>query len=107
MTGPRPPVGQCKACRESIIWCVTPAGKRMPVDVEPTEGGNLTLSGHRPVPVASVVSKGGRYPGLKLHTSHFASCSRVRAFRRKQDRQRERQQTTPADQGALFGGGGR
>ena len=107
MTGRRPPVATCSACDEPIIWCLSEAGKHMPVDVEPVEGGNLIMSHHHPVPKVTVVSKGGRYPGQRLYTSHFATCPKAQAFRKRQDAQRGRRATVPTEQGTLFGGGGR
>lgn len=35
MTAPEPPVGEpglCRSCGEGIVWTVTKAGKRMPVN---------------------------------------------------------------------------
>lgn len=73
MTGPRPAKTTCKSCGEPIIWALTENSKRMPVDAEPDETGTLVLS-PGPQPTATVVSKGGREPGVKLYRSHFGSC---------------------------------
>jgi hypothetical protein len=33
---------RCKSCHAEIVWCTTsPGGKRMPVDPDPIEGGNV------------------------------------------------------------------
>lgn len=73
MSGQRPPVGACRSCGEPIIWAFTENGKKIPIDLEPDELGNIQLSpGLRPT--ATVVSQGGREPGTKLHRSHFSSC---------------------------------
>lgn len=105
MTGQRrrPPVSKCRACDESIVWCETAAGKRMPVDIEPVEGGNLQLTprGPRP-PLVVVVSD--RRPGQKLHVSHFASCKKAKRRGRKGTESPQRK-PQPAGQDALFGGG--
>ncbi|MGH3834158.1 MAG: hypothetical protein ACRDSF_00420 [Pseudonocardiaceae bacterium] len=75
----------CKSCGDVILWAVTFEGKRMPLDVEPTELGTVSLSGHTP-PIARVVSKIGRYPGQKLYVSHFASCRTADQHRKAKPR---------------------
>lgn len=103
---PRLHVDSCRSCRESVIWCLTEQGKRMPVDVEPVPHGNLTLSDARPTPVATVVSKSGREPGRRLYISHFATCPKSNQHRRKANRQRQKsvpRSTEQPEQGALFG----
>lgn len=79
----RPAKSTCDSCGDPIIWAVTEAGKRMPVDVEPTETGNLILSGQGQILTVTVVSKTGRYPGQKLNTSHFATCKHAKRHRKQ------------------------
>lgn len=100
MTGQRPPVVACRSCGDSIIWCRTDTGAKMPVNLESDEHGNvrLTVRGSAP-PLATVVSAGGREPGQKLYRSHFATCRRVEVHREKLAK---RQGRPPAEQGALF-----
>lgn len=79
----------CRSCGAAIIWAFTTTGKRMPVDAEPTDGGNVLLhpdavAGHDPV--ATVVGKhvqpsifgddGPRY------VSHFSTCAHADDHRR-------------------------
>lgn len=51
--------GLCKrgtaGCRAAFLWCLTEAGKRMPVDPEPDEAG--------------------------YYTAHWATCPQQKAFR--------------------------
>lgn len=75
-------MSRCRSCRAEVIWCVTPAGKRMPVDAQPVEGGNLLLTTDDP-PVARVVDPdqlliddGQRF------VSHFATCPEADTHRR-------------------------
>jgi hypothetical protein len=71
----------CRSCNEPIIWVVTEQGKRMPLDVEPTETGTVALREQTPG-VGRVVSRNGRYPGQKLYVSHFATCRFSQAHRK-------------------------
>lgn len=34
----------CRSCSAPIVWCLTAAGKRIPVDRVPVAGGNLKLT---------------------------------------------------------------
>lgn len=34
---------RCKGCHRAIVWALTEAGRRMPVDVEPVDGGEVEL----------------------------------------------------------------
>lgn len=60
----------CRSCGAPIVWCVTPAGNRMPVDADPSPRGNLVLEGElaRVVPAPDLLDRRPR------HTSHFATC---------------------------------
>ena len=70
-------------CKAAIIWAVTPRGKSMPVDAEPTEDGNVLLTGNV---VATVVDPAapplGGWPE-PLRTSHFATCVAAADWRHK------------------------
>jgi hypothetical protein len=78
----------CATCKAPVLWVSTEQGKRMPVDAERTERGNIVLS-HRGLgepPVAVLLraeqieqlrSEHERSPQpgpLRLFTSHFAHC---------------------------------
>lgn len=77
---------RCKSCHASIVWCETEAGKRMPLDAEPSLSGNTIVLGLGPdartprVRVLSAIelpaSSGPRY------TSHFATCPQAAEHRR-------------------------
>ena len=61
---------QCRSCEQFILWVWTPTGRRMPVDPEPVENGNLIIE-YPPNRGPQV-----RYvdPGLGTHVSHFVTC---------------------------------
>ncbi len=43
VTDPQYGPSRCHACRAPIVWALTEAGRRMPVDVDPVDGGELEL----------------------------------------------------------------
>lgn len=96
MTAQRPPVASCRSCWAPIIWATTGSGKKIPVDVEPSEGGNIVLS-PGPRPMATVVSHGGREPGTTLHCSHFATCKNADQHRNPQAARRAAPPAMPQD----------
>lgn len=68
----------CRSCGASIRWAITErSGKRIPVDPDPVDDGNLVLrdAGGGDV-IASVVAPGELLlddPGVRF-VSHFATC---------------------------------
>lgn len=103
------PTAACRSCSAVIIWARTAAGSRMPVDLEPAEGGTVLLSGSRVRPTATVVSPGqaaaAAAAGQELRKSHFATCPRADRHRRDIDDRRRHSAarfSAPA-QGDLFG----
>lgn len=69
---------QCSSCGAAIVWAVTVAGARMPVDAAPSPKGNLVLEGEtvRVVPPPDLLDQRPR------HTSHFATCPDAAQFRK-------------------------
>lgn len=86
-------MASCRSCGARIIWALTPTGKRMPIDAEPVDGGNIIL--HQPVerggsPTCTVVGKRVQ-PSLfgddgPRHTSHFATCPNASHHRKGEPR---------------------
>jgi hypothetical protein len=79
---------KCKACEATMIWAISPAGARSPIDYAPSEQGNVLLlspTGLGEV-LAVVLSKDGlelaRNRGLQLRTSHFVTCPNREEFKR-------------------------
>jgi hypothetical protein len=69
---------RCRSCKKPIIWAVTTKGRRMPLDPEPVENGNLILR-HRMsgLPTALYLTHGADVelqPDEKRYVSHFATC---------------------------------
>jgi len=78
----------CRSCGAVVVWAVTPRGKQMPVDVEPSPVGNLILVAPElqtdPPRVLMLHTDSERAevePG-QLRTSHFATCPNGPAHRR-------------------------
>lgn len=78
--GPEPKVEAtqtCRSCQAEILWVVTQKGKRMPLDVEPSEEGTFVKdrideNGDKRV---RFVPEGERATiGKPLYTTHFVTC---------------------------------
>jgi hypothetical protein len=73
-------VATCKSCGAPIVWAFVPrTGRRMPVDADPVDDGNVILT--RPstsMAEAHVVAK-----GAGTHVSHFATCPQAAEHRRR------------------------
>lgn len=73
-------------CGALIIWTTNVVtGKRMPVDAEPTERGNVVLVTGNDGPEARVLTRDElvRRPTTRgLYLSHFATCATVANFRK-------------------------
>jgi hypothetical protein len=79
---------RCSGCGAPMIWAVTEAGKRMPLDAEPVPGGLFILD------PADGATRGGSVPPVARYarrdlatigaryTSHFATCPSASRFRR-------------------------
>jgi hypothetical protein len=92
-------VGVCKRCGDPVVWAVTEAGKRMPVDLEPTEGGTIELTpGRRPAAIvhSKQAAAAAAASGTPLRTSHFATCRRADRHRRRIDDDRRARQASSA-----------
>jgi hypothetical protein len=80
-------VNHCRSCNAHVLWAVTEAtGKRIPIDPDPTPGGNVILSDDDP-PVALVLPTGQASlfalgTGADRYTSHFATCPNADAHRK-------------------------
>ena len=79
MTAPaHPKRSQCSSCGAPIWWAQTDAGRRMPVDPDPVEDGNLRLTWQSALPCVTVdpTFDGPRY------RSHFVRCPAADRHRR-------------------------
>lgn len=84
---PPPPAGGphvtvCRSCKAPVIWCITPRGKRMPVDAVPVSNGNVVVDLMRSPPLAQVQAGGAQRPNAAgSYTSHFATCPQAARWR--------------------------
>lgn len=68
---------QCRSCGAAIMWAVTPSGRTMPLDAEPTANGNIVIEEDgraatlNKVTLAEMIAAGDPTP---RRTSHFATC---------------------------------
>lgn len=78
----------CIACGCPLIWSLSPAGARSPIERYPASDGNVLLLGAEPLGVLAIVlSKDAlelaRDRGMALRRNHFAQCPFKDDFRRK------------------------
>ena len=67
----------CKSCGATIRWHMTANGKKMPLDAQPCQGGNLIIDGdtaRTPTPNDA---------GKPTYKSHFATCLHASTHRKK------------------------
>jgi hypothetical protein len=75
-------MSRCRACDTLIEWCVTEAGKKMPVDLEPNPEGNLWKK--------DAMEEGSLVAVVDLFTPedkprfmpHWATCPSAEEFRK-------------------------
>lgn len=79
----------CRSCHASVLWAVTEAGKRIPLDPTPITGGNVILTGEQDPetgsPIVRVVGSTmelGEDPARARYVSHFVTCPNADAHRR-------------------------
>lgn len=79
---------RCRTCGRPIVWAITSAAKRMPVDADPdTARGNIDLrlrddgNLHADV-LPSGKAHGARLLDQPLHTSHFTNCAYAHLHRK-------------------------
>ncbi len=85
---------KCKSCGAPVLWLThRGTGKAMPIDVEPSEDGNVILFGHPTGNTGTVtftafkVLSGEplaqyRENHTQLRTSHMATCPQAADFRK-------------------------
>ena len=83
----------CRSCGAPIWWAHTTAGRLIPVDSEPTPGGNVVATGRQtihdtsgnPVTRPEVrVEEPGMFPDDRLrYVAHFATCPNADEWRKR------------------------
>lgn len=75
---------KCRSCDAPIIWALTPSGRKVPLDAEPSPEGNLRVYDINNPTVAYLrptdreAAKAGGQP---LYISHFATCPQACVWR--------------------------
>jgi len=72
-----PDTGECRSCHAPILWSMTPKGKRIPLDPEPVDRGNIDIGEDGIARVALVET------GKMRHVSHFTTCPDAPQHRRR------------------------
>lgn len=77
----------CRSCGAPIRWCITDANsKRMPVDPEPVEDGNIwVIRTEQGTPIIGVALQGANVPASAplRYQSHFVSCPNSSEWRKR------------------------
>ena len=73
-------MSRCRSCLGEITWARTESGKRIPLDAEPVDDGNveLTMQG-----VAVVHGQPPMFDPGPMYVSHFATCPNANEHRSK------------------------
>jgi hypothetical protein len=82
-------MNQCRSCKAPIVWVSTALGKRLPLDPDPVEGGNLVViqgSLKEPASEPIVTYRRPDHGGRLTYQTHFASCPHATQFRRPRPR---------------------
>lgn len=79
----------CRSCNARIQWAITERGRRMPVDVQPNDAGNILLQPRVDnIPLAiyltaeQVAAFDGTLQRHRLYQSHFATCPDAKKWRK-------------------------
>lgn len=81
-------ISTCSSCGARIRWAKTSAGKRMPLDAEPSGSGNVLLGWIGGEEVAIVLGndradeRAAAQIDGRAYLSHFATCPNASAHRR-------------------------
>ena len=81
--GSRAVTTQCRSCRAPVIWAVTRAGKRIPLDAAPSATGNLVYVGQQLDGTEVVGAPRDGDPPEFRYVSHFATCPDAGEWRRR------------------------
>lgn len=65
---------RCNSCDAAIRWVLTPKGKRMPLDPEPSPAGNVLVEDGVGLTLGGDLLIAALHEERDLYTSHFATC---------------------------------
>jgi hypothetical protein len=80
---------ECRSCGAEVIFVRSAAtGRRMILDVEPTQGGNVALddAGQAAYVLSGSVLERAQDTQEPLYTSHFATCPQANQWRGRRRR---------------------
>jgi hypothetical protein len=67
-------VSACRSCDAPVLWARTEKGRRIPLDPEPVENGNIVLrERHEAIPLALAIPPAA-FPDEDRYVSHFRTC---------------------------------
>ena len=84
-------MSRCRSCDAEIRWATTPAGKAIPLDLEPSPFGNVLLSAATHHEYGNAVAKvlagaeleQAHADGRRLFMPHHATCPHGKAWKKK------------------------
>jgi hypothetical protein len=77
----------CSACGQALTWALTAAGKRAPINTQPSDNGNVLILQPKSLGEKLAITLTGdaldlaRKHGLPLHLNHFANCEHADDFK--------------------------
>lgn len=75
---------ECGSCKAPIVWAATSRGKDMPVNADPSPGGNIALDARPGLkPLARVLTVTQQFGRTNLRLSHFAVCPQAPRWRKR------------------------
>jgi hypothetical protein len=73
----------CRSCGAAIVWTLTPAGKRFPVDAAPDrESGTIYVRAGYMRRLAGEELEEARARDVELFVSHWATCPQAKRWSR-------------------------
>lgn len=78
----------CRSCGQPMVWVETIYGKRIPLDAQPSEKGNIVVVNGIAIYISGPkregeAREGAERAGLRLYTSHFSSCPNAEQHRKR------------------------
>jgi hypothetical protein len=79
-------MSNCSACGQHLTWALTTAGKKAPINTEPSDNGNVLILQPKSLGEKLAITLSGdaldlaRKHGLPLHLNHFADCPEAEQF---------------------------
>ena len=84
------PRGLCRYCGRAVVWVVTEAGARMPIDPMPTRAGNIVPitrhQGTRARVLTTEAQLDPAYADQQRYMPHAATCPKMPGQRRSHER---------------------